>query len=286
MSVNEAKNYNSLKKQIKKQEEEVANLLREYNTLKTNKRKIEAKRVKQVLKAEKNQLKRLIKRRNTYIYIKSEMQKELALQQDYKEGRIPKIVKDAGSLKSKLKIRSLKGKYNKNIPSCYVDEIKETVSTDFSRAKHKRMDFGTFKKAAGTSITIAAMIVAFFMAKGVYKSINNAPKDLYPDEIPKLDEFSLLVKEVNGESNIPTNRPKENRETITPEFVTLDYSYENNEVVLKNDNDDVYYVNDDYDYLYNQTSDNNSTQKQSENTNGTYRLEDYETTTASYKIKK
>ena len=174
MSVNETRNYESLKRQIQKQEKEVNYLIKEYSRLKHNKRKVEAKNLKRILKAEKNQLKRLYKKRNAYINVKAEMKKQLNINEDYKNGEISEVRKNAETLTSKLKVRAFKGKYNKNLPSYYIDEIRENIRKDYSKAKGKRMDFGTFKRKAGVGITLAAMITAtlLFAKTNMLKNVN------------------------------------------------------------------------------------------------------------------
>lgn len=280
MSVNETRNYESLKRQIQKQVKEVDYLIREYSRLKHNKRKVEAKNLKRILKAEKNQLKRLYKKRNAYINVKAEMKKQLNINEDYKNGEISEIRKNAETLTSKLKVRAFKGKYNKNLPSYYIDEIKENVRKDYSKAKGKQMDFGTFKRKAGVGITIAAMITATLLLVKTKKSINDAPDDLYPKQIPTLDEFSVLVKKVHGENNIPTSKPKENREVITPEFTTLNYNYDNNDSRLQEENS---IVDNNYEeYLYNYLQSDINT----ENEYSSSYIEDYADTISSSKLKK
>lgn len=210
------RSYDFINTRISNTKEEIDGLTKKLNEARENGLRAKAREINKSLKIEKELLKTLNKIKKAYIDAKAIYKELIGNEHDYNNGRISKIsfLTNKSFLESKLK------RISKNLSFEYREEIDEQVKSDFSKVLLNDDKSIDIKRKNKTPLAVIFVVVAGVLLTIVIESINNHPKDIYKDALPKPDDFSVLMQnmeEINEQNDnkviVPTMNSKKEYES-------------------------------------------------------------------------
>ena len=219
------RSYDFINNRISNIQEEVDRLTDELIEAKENGHRRKEKEIKKALSIEQKLLNELNRTKKRYIEVRAITRELTENEHEYDRGNIDKLtyLSNKKYLEKKLKKKS------KNFSYEYLDEINEQVKNDYSKRVSLEEDDSNsidIKKKRRVPLLSITLITACILAGLVMQSIDNHPKDIYKDAMPKPDEFSVLMKQM--EDNIATEAVPTT--TITSETITENNEQEKSEI--------------------------------------------------------